>query len=160
MRTKTTIQFTTLGDYAERDLSLYRTYCDERRRWLAEGRDFTGRELIEHVIKHCPSRFFMSYDRAIRVALRCRSEQITVGISPLKRLMWREFLQQVEQYRQLHPRATLHRAVAYVLAFGWASRYYISYDWAKHVIGSIRHLPLDERRRLLGSPSLAAAQRG
>ncbi len=160
MRTKPTTHWKRLSDYAERDLALYRAFDAVRRHWTMAGHEFTTRELIEYVISHCRTRFFMCYDRAVRVARECRSSQITVGVSPLRQTMWREFLEQVEQHRASHSKATLHEAVAHVLAYGWASRFYISYHWAKHVIEGIRRLPYSERRRLLAARTDPQALRG
>lgn len=110
-----------------------RAYLRERGQRLGECVE----RLVERVLGSPVKRgFFVSVDHAI-VMDRRRREGKLPQMSKMRRLMWDEIFAALDEYRRLHPRATITDAACAVISSATASRFYISRSEAIRLAESI-----------------------
>lgn len=125
-----------------RDKELYSNYCRIRKVWIDEGKSFSRKEILVYVLENCQPRYHFTFDYARRL-IRCFGEPVKLKSgATLHQQQWNEISNKVHEYRTKFPRKSLSDAVQEVLAFGRASKYFITYNYAKRIIYEMDKKPV------------------
>ena len=123
----------------ERDRELIAFYKQTLKQWLNAKKEFTKRELIEYVITHGKPRYHLGFDYSLRMIKTVLKLEIPPAKPTLHQQMWIEISSKVDKTLKKHDKMNWHQALAEVLAFNRASRFFISYQYAKRIINEIQN---------------------
>ncbi|MCM1517136.1 MAG: hypothetical protein NC117_00645 [Pseudoflavonifractor sp.] len=127
-----------------------------RRRILREwppGRPVTVKAVAAATVASGAPRYYVSHLRASRVIARLRHGHTVGKPGSILAAQWDEILSKVDRLRARHPWLNDDRAVARVLAFERASRFFISEGYAVRLSQSIIRDRRHCRHRRGGSPA-------
>lgn len=121
----------------QRDRELCRDYRNTKERWIKEGIKFSDKELLMYVLENCRPHYHFSFEYARRMLKSVGIDGLCLCKSTLHQAMWQEIAEKVKLLCARFPKKTLTGALSEVLADERASRYFLTYNYAKRIVNEI-----------------------